>query len=107
MRQITIALLACAALGATTFVGAGEKKDQATDRAQVLKMLALSFLILIGVMLVADGFDKHIERGFIYFAMLFALAVELLNLKAQKKRAAAHDDRGAGLPVSPPPGPEK
>ena len=76
-------------------------------RNPTLKMLALSFLILIGVMLVADGIDKHIERGFIYFAMLFALAVELLNLKAQKKGAAAHDDRGAGPPVSPPPGPEK
>jgi predicted tellurium resistance membrane protein TerC len=74
-------------------------------RHPTLKMLALSFLVLIGVMLVADGIDKHIERGFIYFAMLFALAVELLNLKARKKNVAAHDDRGAGPLVSPPAGP--
>ena len=60
-----------------------------------LKMLALAFLILIGVMLVADGFDKHIGRGYIYFAMLFALAVELLNLLAQKKHAAVPGDQQA------------
>jgi predicted tellurium resistance membrane protein TerC len=44
-------------------------------------MLALSFLILIGVMLVAEGIEKHIERGYIYFAMAFSLVVELLNLR--------------------------
>ena len=50
-------------------------------RNPTLKMLALSFLILIGVMLVADGIEKHIERGSIYLAMLFALGVELLSTK--------------------------
>jgi hypothetical protein len=72
-----------------------------------LKMLALSFLILIGVMLVAEGIEKHIERGYIYFAMVFALAVELLNLRVRKEHAAAPDDRRAGAPVSPLPGPGK
>jgi predicted tellurium resistance membrane protein TerC len=61
-------------------------------RNPTLKTLALSFLVLIGVMLVADGIDKHIERSTIYFAMLFALAVELLNLKARREQAAAPDD---------------
>ena len=46
-----------------------------------LKILALSFLILIGVMLLAEGFDQHINRGYIYFAMAFAVCVELLNLR--------------------------
>ncbi len=46
-----------------------------------MKMLALSFLILIGVMLVADGFGQHIERGYIYFAMGFSVIVEFLNLR--------------------------
>ena len=46
-----------------------------------LKMLALSFLILIGVMLLAEGIEKHINRGYIYFAMAFAVCVELLNLR--------------------------
>jgi predicted tellurium resistance membrane protein TerC len=70
-------------------------------RNPTLKMLALSFLILIGVMLVADGFEKHIERGYIYFAMLFALAVEILNLRVHKQHAAAPDDRRAVPPVLP------
>jgi predicted tellurium resistance membrane protein TerC len=46
-----------------------------------LKMLALSFLILIGVVLFADGLGKHIDKGYIYFAMAFSLAVEALNIK--------------------------
>ncbi|MCE9554218.1 MAG: TerC family protein [Planctomycetes bacterium] len=46
-----------------------------------LKMLALSFLILIGVMLLAEGFEQHINRGYIYFAMAFAVTVEMLNLR--------------------------
>jgi predicted tellurium resistance membrane protein TerC len=50
-----------------------------------LKMLALSFLILIGVMLVAEGIGTHFDKGYIYFAMVFALGVEFLNLRMKKK----------------------
>lgn len=50
------------------------------------KMLALSFLVLIGVALVADGFEFHIPRGYIYFAMAFAGAVEVFNVIALRKR---------------------
>ena len=50
------------------------------------KMLALAFLLLIGVALVADGFDFHIPRGYIYFAMAFAGAVEVFNVLARRKR---------------------
>jgi len=50
------------------------------------KMLALAFLMLIGVALVADGFDFHIPRGYIYFAMVFAGAVETFNILARRKR---------------------
>jgi predicted tellurium resistance membrane protein TerC len=53
-------------------------------RHQTIKMLAMAFLILIGVMLVAESVGQHIERGYIYFAMAFALTVEMLNLRAQK-----------------------
>jgi len=49
-------------------------------------MLALAFLVLIGVALVADGFQFHIPRGYIYFAMLFAAAVELFNVLARRNR---------------------
>jgi predicted tellurium resistance membrane protein TerC len=49
------------------------------------KMLALAFLILIGVMLVAEGFGQHINKGYIYFAMAFSLIVEVLNLRMRRK----------------------
>jgi predicted tellurium resistance membrane protein TerC len=51
------------------------------DRHPTLKMLALAFLLLIGVTLVADGFGQHIEKGYIYFAMGFAVFVEILNIR--------------------------
>ena len=53
-----------------------------------MKMLALAFLILIGVMLVAEAFGQHIEKGYIYFAMAFSLLVELLNMRLRKKSTA-------------------
>lgn len=49
-----------------------------------VKMLALSFLLLIGVSLLAEGFDQHIPKGYIYFAMAFSVLVEMLNLKVNK-----------------------
>jgi len=52
-----------------------------------MKILALSFLLLIGVMLVAEGTGRHVGKGYIYFAMAFSLAVELLNMRFRKKRA--------------------
>ena len=55
------------------------------DRHPTIKMLALSFLILIGTMLVAEGFGQHINKGYIYFAMVFALAVEFLNMRLRAK----------------------
>lgn len=58
------------------------------ERHPTVKMLALSFLILIGVLLVAEGCGKHIEKGYVYFAMAFSLAVELLNIKATARRKA-------------------
>jgi predicted tellurium resistance membrane protein TerC len=50
-----------------------------------VKMLALSFLILIGVVLIAEAFHTHIPRGYIYFSMAFALMVEMLNLRAGQR----------------------
>jgi predicted tellurium resistance membrane protein TerC len=50
-----------------------------------LKMLALSFLMMIGVLLVAEGSGKEIEKGYVYFAMAFALIVEVLNINLDKK----------------------
>jgi predicted tellurium resistance membrane protein TerC len=58
------------------------------ERHPTMKMLALSFLILIGVMLTAESFGKHVEKGYIYFAMAFSLGVELLNMRLRRAQAA-------------------
>jgi predicted tellurium resistance membrane protein TerC len=55
------------------------------NKHPTVKMLALSFLLLIGVSLLAQGFDQEIPKGYIYFAMAFAILVEMLNLRAKKK----------------------
>lgn len=58
------------------------------DRHPTIKMLALSFLILIGTMLVAEGFHQHVNKGYIYFAMVFAVVVEILNIRSRHKAEA-------------------
>ena len=55
-----------------------------------VKMLALSFLLLIGTSLIAEGFDHHIPKGYVYFAMGFSVFVEALNLRMRKKAAPVH-----------------
>jgi predicted tellurium resistance membrane protein TerC len=55
------------------------------ERHPTIKMLALSFLVLIGVTLIAEGFDLHVSRGYIYFAMAFSVTVEMLNMRLRKK----------------------
>jgi predicted tellurium resistance membrane protein TerC len=56
------------------------------DQHPTIKMLALAFLILVGVALVGEGFELHIPKGYIYFAMAFAFGVEMLNLRLRKPR---------------------
>jgi len=56
------------------------------DKHPTIKMLALSFLILIGMTLVGEGFGFHVPKGYVYFAMAFSLAVEMLNLKIRSSR---------------------
>ncbi len=55
------------------------------ERHPTVKMLALAFLILIGTLLLAEGFHQHIPKGYVYFAMAFAVGVEMLNLRLRKK----------------------
>jgi predicted tellurium resistance membrane protein TerC len=52
-----------------------------------IKMLALAFLVVVGVVLIAEGFDQHVPKGYVYFAMAFSLGVELLNIRTRKKSA--------------------
>jgi len=60
----------------------------AVGMAENVAIMALAFLLLIGVMLVAEGFGQHVSKGYIYFAMAFSLLVELLNLRYRKKHKA-------------------
>ena len=53
-------------------------------------MLALSFLLLIGVSLIGEGLDQHIPKGYIYFAMGFSIFVEMINLRVRKKSEPVH-----------------
>lgn len=72
------------------------------DRHPTVKMLALSFLLLIGVALIGDGLGMHIPKGYIYFAMAFSVFVEMLNLKVRRRPTAPvklhrpYSDRSAG-----------
>jgi predicted tellurium resistance membrane protein TerC len=77
IAAITIALLVMLlAAGAVSYF---------VEKHPTIRMLGMAFLILIGVVLVADGFGQHIERGYIYFAMAFATTVEMLNLRLRSK----------------------
>ena len=57
------------------------------DNNPTLKILALSFLILVGMTLIIEGFDVHVPKGYVYFAMAFSVAVEMLNIKMRKRSA--------------------
>ena len=76
---ISVLIMLFAAKSVSTFV----------DSHPTIKMLALSFLILVGFTLIAEGFSVHVPKGYIYFAMLFSVSVEMLNLKMKKKQMAA------------------
>jgi predicted tellurium resistance membrane protein TerC len=66
------------------------------DRHPSIKILALSFLLLIGVMLVAEGMGTHMSKGYVYFAMAFSLLVEMLNMRYRRRRIAHRIAGGAG-----------
>jgi predicted tellurium resistance membrane protein TerC len=70
------------------------------ERHPTVKMLALSFLLLIGVTLIAEGLGQHISKGYVYFAMAFSILVEMLNLRARKVHRAGSTPPKAGRPLA-------
>ena len=83
-RHVPIMVLAIViAVGVMMF--AAKPIGEFVDRHPSVKMLALSFLILIGVALIGEGLDLHIPKGYIYFAMAFSVAVEMLNIRMRKR----------------------
>lgn len=83
--EIMIAAVVVAVAFMMVFAGA---VSGFVERHPTVKMLALSFLLLIGVALIAEGFDHRIPKGYVYFAMAFSVFVEMLNLKIRKTKAA-------------------
>jgi predicted tellurium resistance membrane protein TerC len=83
--EIWVMVVAMVAAVAVMLLSA-DKVSEFINRHPSMKVLALSFLLLIGVLLVAEGFGKHIEKGYIYFAMAFSFLVELLNIRMRRKR---------------------
>jgi len=73
---VSVMIMLFAAKAISTFV----------DNHPTIKMLALSFLIMVGFTLIAEGFNVHVPKGYIYFSMLFSLSVEMLNLRLRKKQ---------------------
>jgi len=85
-RHIFVMVIAMVAAVGVMLAFAGRIGDFVNQHPS-MKMLALSFLLLIGVMLVAEGMGQHIGKGYIYFAMAFSLGVELLNMRTRKRLA--------------------
>jgi predicted tellurium resistance membrane protein TerC len=89
MAQAIPVMVAAIVIAVATMMVFATPVSDFVERHPSIKMLALSFLLLIGVLLVAEGFGKHLDRGYVYFAMGFSLGVELLNLRARHHARAA------------------
>jgi predicted tellurium resistance membrane protein TerC len=83
-NQVSIMIIAIV-IAVLVMMFAAKAIGEFVDEHPTIKMLALSFLILIGVVLIGDGLDMHVPKSYIYFAMAYTVLVEMLNLKVRKK----------------------
>lgn len=79
-------MIAAVVISVLIMMWSSEPIGKFVEKHPTVKMLALSFLVLIGVSLLIEGFDQHISKGYIYFAMGFSILVEMLNLRMRKKK---------------------
>lgn len=79
-------MIAAVVIAVLIMLVSAESISNFVNQYPTVKMLALSFLLLIGISLIAEGLDQHIPKGYIYFAMAFSVFVEALNLRVAKKR---------------------
>ena len=84
--EIAVMIAAVIASVALMMVFAGAIGRFVSDHPSI-KMLALSFLVVVGVVLLAEGFDHHVPKGYVYFAMAFSVGVEMLNIRMRKRSA--------------------
>jgi predicted tellurium resistance membrane protein TerC len=82
-NQVSIMVVAMV-ISMLIMLGSASRISSFVEKHPTIKILALSFLLLIGVMLVAEGMGAHVSKGYIYFAMAFSLTVELLNMRYRK-----------------------
>jgi predicted tellurium resistance membrane protein TerC len=85
VEQVTVMAIAII-LAVVVMLVAAKPIGDFVDRNPTIKILALSFLLLVGLTLMVEGFDVHVPKGYIYFAMAFSVCVELLNIRMRKKR---------------------
>jgi predicted tellurium resistance membrane protein TerC len=88
-EDLSVMVLAVVIAVGVMLVSAGAISDF-VERHPTVKMLALSFLLLIGVSLIGEGLDQHIPKGYIYFAMGFSIFVEMINLRVRAKAKPVH-----------------
>lgn len=84
VEEVAVMIAAVVASVALMMVFAGAIGNFVSEHPTV-KMLALSFLVVVGVVLIAEGFDNHVPKGYIYFAMAFSVVVEMLNIRVRKR----------------------
>lgn len=88
-RDVPVMVIAIViAVGVMMFAAKGI--GEFVDRHPSIKMLALSFLTLVGVALIGEGLDMHIPKGYIYFAMAFSVTVEMINIRVRRKSRPVH-----------------
>src|SRR6185369_10344698 len=92
VRNIPV-MVAAIVLAVLVMIFASNPVGEFIDRNPTIRMLALAFIMMIGVVLVAEGVDIHIPRGYIYFAMAFSAVVEALNLRAKREKARRYHRR--------------
>ena len=81
-------MIAAVMISVGIMMASAEAISAFVHRHPTVKMLALSFLLLIGMSLILEGFDQHIRKGYIYFAMGFSVFVEMINLRIRSKEGA-------------------
>ncbi|MES1199229.1 MAG: TerC family protein [Pseudomonadota bacterium] len=90
MTDILLVMILAVVLSTFVMAAASQPLANYIDRHPTMKMLALAFILLVGMALVADGLGFHIPRGYLYFAIAFSLVVEMLNIRAREKSEQKH-----------------
>jgi predicted tellurium resistance membrane protein TerC len=83
-------MIAAVVLAVLVMLVAAEPISRVVEEHPTIKILALSFLLLIGMSLMADGLGQHISKGYIYFAMGFSVFVEMINIRVRRKSEPVH-----------------